>query len=49
MRGSYLSQFDRCWANILPAILLDLSPSSSVVWGLGDDLGVSSDYASIRI
>jgi len=49
MRGAYLSQIDRTWTNVLPAILLDLSPSSSVRWELSDYLGSSSDHVPLRI
>ena len=49
MRGDYLSQLDHAWTNILPAILLDLSPSASVVWQFGEHLGMASDHTPVRL
>ena len=47
MRGAYLSQLDHVFVNILPAILLDLSPSAAVLWQLGDFLGKASDHTPL--
>ena len=49
MRGTYLSQLDHVWTNILPAILLDLSPSAAVSWQFGDHLGNASDHTPVHL
>ena len=49
MRGTYLSQLDHVWINVLPAILLDLHPTASVVWQFGDQFGSSSDHTPVRL
>ena len=49
MRGTYLSQLDHVWTNILPAILLDLTPSAAVSWQFGDHLGNASDHTPVHL
>ena len=49
MRGTYLSQLDHIFINIYSSILLDLNPSSAVVWEFGDVLGSSSDHTPLRL
>ena len=46
-RGTYLSQLDHSLNNILPAVLVDLSPSSWVAWEFGDPLGTASDHCPL--